>query len=172
MTEDIDNNQKIKKFSPMEAFKAFNANFLNEDSCRDAIFKILHPDGASCPFCGHAITEGAALRNFFELRRCCCPICGRWFKGTTRTVLHGSHMNMRQIFALCFLLEAKLSNQAISDILKISTGAVYYWRRRLCKTFFEDETAILNEDEGHLLFDEPDISFLSEIVDKTEQENS
>ena len=75
-------------FTPAEAVEAFSALFLDEKVCTLWVLKRLHPEGARCPECKAAV--GYDDGNFWEMKRCHCKECGKWFTATT-----GAHIARR-----------------------------------------------------------------------------
>lgn len=122
--------QRVKSFSPEKALEALSANFFREDACRDWLLKTLHPDGAHCPGCGTRLEDKKSVHNFWNLRRCECKVCKKWFSATSGTILHGAQLNMRQTFLLIFLLSLGIDDRKIAEICGISSGTVRLWRMR------------------------------------------
>lgn len=120
--------QKFKAFNPQAILNALSPDFFNEGKCREVILKILHPDGACCPECGATFESEAMIKNFWELRRCHCDACNKWFTAATGTILHGSQMSMRQVFILAILLSLGVKDEIIARACGISSGTVRLWR--------------------------------------------
>lgn len=126
--------QGFKTFSPEAVLKAFTVQCLREDACRDYILKTLHPDGAHCPECGSTLESEATIRNFWEMRRCQCQVCNKWFTATTRTILHNSQLDMRQFFVLATFLPIGMPIEEIARIAGISPGTVRLWKLKLLQS--------------------------------------
>ncbi len=138
--EHIEIERRIKTFSPVEALEALSADFFDEQACRRWILKNLHPDGAHCPGCGAEIESEIMIKNFWETRRCQCQECGKWFTSLTNTILHGTQMDMRQIYLLAVLISLRVDDELIAKFCKISTGTVRLWKMR----FMPEKKEVLN----------------------------
>ena len=126
--------QRLKSFSPEAVLKAFTVECLREDACCDYILKTLHPDGAHCPACGMRLEDETTVKNFWELKRCECKVCNRWFSATIGTILHNSQLDMRQFFVLATFLPLGMPVEEVARIVGISPGTVRLWKIKLSQT--------------------------------------
>lgn len=92
--------------------------------------KILHPDGAFCPYCHFELTNGSA-EKFWAMQYTTCRACGKRFLATKGTILHNTSLSMRQAFALACLIALGLSNKQIAEIVGIHPDSVRLWRLKL-----------------------------------------
>ena len=88
--------------------------WMDEAACREAILRELHPDGARCPRCGHALPEGKA-GAFWEVRRMRCDACGAWFTALSGTPMDRMHIGFR---CLAILALGVASGWSASEIAR------------------------------------------------------
>lgn len=117
-----------------DAFAAFNADFMNETQCRNWILKKLHPSGAHCPGCGHILTDGRRLNNFWNGDRLNCHICDKYFTALTGTIFSGAHLDFKGLFLLAALTGCGIPDKIIAEKLNITPQSVRTWRLKLKTT--------------------------------------
>ncbi len=78
-----------------ERLNLSQANEMNEEEARQYMESILWPGGPRCPHCGSGkswdIRRTSARSGVYE-----CAVCGKQFTVTVGTVMHGSHIPLRQ----------------------------------------------------------------------------
>ena len=73
--------------------KEFMDRFQTEEDCREHFFRIKWPDGFKCPKCGHEKYSFIKYRNLYQ-----CLQCGHQASLTAGTIMHKSHMGLREWF--------------------------------------------------------------------------
>ncbi|MFA5284511.1 MAG: hypothetical protein WC347_02830 [Smithellaceae bacterium] len=124
-SQDNDINPGI--FTPREVFAEFNAEFLDDEKCRQWIIEILHPENKKCPECGEEILN-SLLQSFWDGKRIKCWYCGKYFTALTNTFLSGCHLNFQQIVLMSMLIGLGVPDKVIALIIKISAESVRLWR--------------------------------------------
>ena len=84
-------------FTDLKDMAAIDVGRLTEDEARTILENIRWPDGPVCPHCGGEDTtriNGKSLKVRDGLLR--CRECRKQFTVTTKTVMHGSHITLRQ----------------------------------------------------------------------------
>lgn len=78
--------------------KEFMDRFQTEEDCREHFFRIKWPDGFKCPKCGHEKYSFIKYRNLYQ-----CLQCGHQASLTAGTIMHKSHMGLREWFLVIHL---------------------------------------------------------------------
>ena len=73
--------------------KEFMDRFQTEEDCRKYFFRIKWPDGFKCPKCSHEKYSFIKYRNLYQ-----CLQCGHQASLTAGTIMHKSHMGLREWF--------------------------------------------------------------------------
>lgn len=118
---------------PEDVVDEFCAGFLDEKTCRMWILEKLQPRGAYCPKCGRELT-GRYKTRYFEAVRIRCPHCSKQFTALTGTMLHGVHMDFREIILLALLLGMDQPARTIADFLGGHKETIRIWRQRFKQT--------------------------------------
>lgn len=135
-------------FTPAQALAAFNADFLDADTCRLWILERIHGKTATCSKCGVPVTPGQ-LARFWTGGRLKCQFCSCLFSATSRTFLAGCHFiekmaldpvptakkkkgasDFRALFLLAILLAPGLDNNQIAAAVNVDPGTIRLWRHR------------------------------------------
>lgn len=117
-----------KSFTTHDVLKAFSAEFLNEDHCRQWVLKQMHGEHPSCPKCGSDLFSSY---GFFEGKKVHCSICSKWFTALTNTFLSGTQFSFSEIFLLAVFISLQgIPNKIIANILRINEDTVQLWRRK------------------------------------------
>lgn len=117
-----------RNFTPEDAGRIFNADFLDATTCRRWILQMVHGEKhPRCPECRAAL-EGMALQSFWEGKRIRCRQCEKFFTALTGTFLSGCHMDCREIILFAVLLYFGVGAHEIARILHISQETVRLWR--------------------------------------------
>lgn len=114
----------------MEIRDGFSIELISEDACRDWFLRTIHPSGAFCPECNHAVTGEKKLQAFWSLRRVTCQFCGRTFSAVTGTALKGIGIDFRALYILLFMVSHGTPAKNVSKQLRISNGAAYVWTNK------------------------------------------
>jgi len=133
ITTNITNNISLPKpeiFHLYNVAEAFNADFLDEDICREWILKAIHGrSGPRCPNC-HGPILGIAVQRFWGGKRICCRDCGKFFTALTDTFLRGCHLTFGQIILLAMFLFLKIKRETIAEKVGISSETVRLWGKK------------------------------------------
>jgi len=85
------------KFSRLSEMAAIDVARLSEDEARTMLEQVRWPEGPVCPHCGeNEITRIKAKSKKVRDGLCQCRACHKQFTVTTKTVMHGSHITLRQ----------------------------------------------------------------------------
>jgi len=126
----LDESEKLYgMFTPADVFSAFDADFLDDEKCRQWIIDKLHPGNKKCPECGEEILK-SLLQSFWEGKRIRCWHCGKYFTALTGTFLSGCHFDFREIFLLADRLAMGEPDKQIAMKVKASAESVRLWRLR------------------------------------------
>ncbi|MBI3582397.1 MAG: hypothetical protein HY096_00420 [Nitrospinae bacterium] len=120
----------VKGFTVDELFKFFNASFLNEEVCREWILRRLYPDTVKCPACKSIIVDATTLKNFWELKRCRCKNCKKWFSAKVGTIFDNGQMIMSEIAMLAIFLYLKVPYKVIAEKLNMHPVSVSMWEKK------------------------------------------
>jgi transposase-like protein len=74
---------------------------MDEEACKNALFRIRWPDGFSCARCGCTRYYTVSRRDQYE-----CAHCGRQFSITSGTFMHKSRLPLRKGFEAVALYNA------------------------------------------------------------------
>lgn len=110
------------------AFAALNAEFFDEEKCREWILKKLHPAGALCPGCKQAINDACRLSHFWNGDRLNCLYCGKYFTALTGQIFSGSHLSFGGLFLLAALSGAGINDKIIAAKLNLTPESCRLWR--------------------------------------------
>ena len=117
-------------FDLHEVALSFNADFLDEESCRRWILdNIYHEKDFSCPQCSAPLTVKGLLR-FRTAERVRCHACGKFFTALTGTFLQGCHLTFRQIILLAVFLYFGIRHTVIAGKVGISEETVRLWQKK------------------------------------------
>jgi transposase-like protein len=99
------------------------ATELNEEQAREYFESILWPGGPECPHCGSKKAwdiKGASARpGVYE-----CAECKKQFTVTVGTVMHGSHISIRQwLMAFCLMTSSKKGVSALQLQRNLGLGS-------------------------------------------------
>lgn len=120
---------KSNVFDITDVVADFQANFMNEISCREWVLRRLHPSGAFCPGCGMTVPE-KSLQRFWMSERIKCCHCEKFFTALTGTFLSGCQLDFREVILLAVLLSPDMTDKTIADILNMSSANVRIWRNK------------------------------------------
>jgi transposase-like protein len=110
----------------------FNATFLNEVACREAILNMLHFGKRVCPYCNQQI-QGKLLVSFVNFKRVQCPECNKFFTALTGTFLAGTRLSFSQLMLLIVLINADIPVSKIECITKIHRETIVLFEKKLNK---------------------------------------
>ena len=85
------------RFAHLESMSAIDVGRLTEDRARVILEEIRWPDGPVCPHCGEKNAtrlQGKSLKTRDGLLQ--CNSCRKQFTVTVNTIMHGSHITLRQ----------------------------------------------------------------------------
>lgn len=99
------------------------ADFLDAGHCRQWVLRRLHPKGARCPECGHALEDEKRVR-FWENMRIRCSYCGKYFTALTGTFLNGTHLNFQEMVLFGILWALGLPNRNIAGRIGCSPETI------------------------------------------------
>lgn len=114
-------------FTPADVFFAFDANFLDDHSCRQWIIEKLHPGNKKCPACGNEVLK-SLLPSFWKGKRVKCWSCGKYFTAITGTFLSGCHFTYKEFLLLTYMMSAGIDDKDIARASQISSESVRLWR--------------------------------------------
>jgi predicted Zn finger-like uncharacterized protein len=130
MTAIIKIKESCPSFSTKQIGQVFNANFLDESTCRRWILEALHPESSiRCPECGSELSESSHNR-FWEGKRVRCSNCGKFFTALTGTALSGCHLDFRSVMLLAVFLYYGFRTDLIANKLDISNETVRLWQKK------------------------------------------
>ena len=112
-------------FTTEEAVEAFNALKLDEKACRMWVLNRLHQSGAHCPQCKADIQEA---ETFWDLGRCRCKACGKWFTATTGTILQGVQLRPDELYLLAVLSGLGVEIKEVARIVRVQPDTVRLWQ--------------------------------------------
>lgn len=116
-----------RTFIPEDVAGIFDADFLDEDICREWILgEIYQDDEIACPRCRKPIKE-MALQRFWEGRRICCRECGKFFSALTGTFLSGVHAKFREIILMAILLHFNVKPAEIARMIHVHPETIRLW---------------------------------------------
>lgn len=106
-----------------ESLTFAQATELNEEQAREYFESILWPGGPVCPHCGSVkswdIKSASARPGVYE-----CADCGKQFTVTVNTVMHGSHISIRQwLMAFCLMTSSKKGVSALQLQRNLGLGS-------------------------------------------------
>lgn len=110
------------------AFEALNAEFFDEEKCREWVLKKLHPCGAFCPGCKRTIDDACRIAHFWNGDRLNCQNCGKYFTALTGSIFSGAHQNFRGLFLLAALSGAGINDKIIAAKLSLTPESCRLWR--------------------------------------------
>jgi transposase-like protein len=99
------------------------ATEMNEEQAREYFESILWPGGATCPHCGDKKAwkrkSERARNGLYE-----CAACGKEFTVTVDTVMHGSHIPLRQwLMAIALMTSSKKGVSALQLQRNLGLGS-------------------------------------------------
>jgi transposase-like protein len=110
-------------------------------ACYQALLKLVHPQGLSCPGCG--------IRHGWRVHRCRraplvdyrCSRCRRVFNAWTGTPLQNTHLPPEVLWRLAQSLQHKEPLSALARELHRPRSSLLRWRRTLLRSLHESSNS-------------------------------
>ena len=123
------------------SFMTFKNFFVDEETCREHLFRLRWPNGYCCPKCGSISHYVIATRNLYE-----CVGCHYQASLTTGTVMERTHLSLEKWFwGIYFVSNDKRGCSAtqISKELAITYKSAWYMLHRIRKAMKDRDSQYL-----------------------------